>query len=103
MLVQAALHHQAMVTQTTFFDNENSNNEKITVFSWNIRQFLGIGMHAEVRDPEDKEILSRVYSAEGEFDTFRPLWHSDWNEKIAFFAVNLIHFALNSHIALIHS
>lgn len=25
----------------------------------------GIGMHVEVRDPDDKTILSRVYSAEG--------------------------------------
>lgn len=25
----------------------------------------GIGMHVEVRDPEDKTILSRVYSSEG--------------------------------------
>lgn len=25
----------------------------------------GIGMHVEVRDPDDKVILSRVYSAEG--------------------------------------
>jgi len=28
---------------------------------------LGIGMHVEVKDPDDKEILSRVYSAEGKF------------------------------------
>lgn len=27
--------------------------------------FLGIGMHVEVKDPDDKEMLSRVYSAEG--------------------------------------
>lgn len=26
---------------------------------------LGIGMHVEVRDPDDKTILSRVYSSEG--------------------------------------
>lgn len=26
---------------------------------------VGIGMHVEVRDPDDKMILSRVYSAEG--------------------------------------
>lgn len=25
----------------------------------------GIGMHAEVKDPDDKVLLSRVYSAEG--------------------------------------
>lgn len=25
----------------------------------------GIGMHVEVRDPEDKTILSRIYSSEG--------------------------------------
>lgn len=25
----------------------------------------GIGMHVEVRDPEDKTLLSRVYSSEG--------------------------------------
>lgn len=25
----------------------------------------GIGMHVEVRDPDDKTILSRVYSSEG--------------------------------------
>lgn len=27
--------------------------------------FQGIGMHVEVRDPDDKTILSRVYSSEG--------------------------------------
>lgn len=27
----------------------------------------GIGMHVEVRDPDDKTILSRVYSSEGRF------------------------------------
>src|SRR6218665_2268544 len=27
----------------------------------------GIGMHVEIRDPEDKVILSKVYSAEGKF------------------------------------
>lgn len=26
----------------------------------------GIGMHVEVKDPDDKVILSRVYSSEGE-------------------------------------
>lgn len=30
-----------------------------------IFNFIGIGMHVEVKDPDDKEILSRVYSAEG--------------------------------------
>lgn len=25
----------------------------------------GIGMHAEVKDPDDKIVLSRIYSAEG--------------------------------------
>lgn len=25
----------------------------------------GIGMHVEVKDPDDKMVLSRVYSAEG--------------------------------------
>jgi p24 family protein alpha len=27
----------------------------------------GIGMHVEIRDPEDKVILSKVYSSEGRF------------------------------------
>lgn len=27
----------------------------------------GMGMHVEVRDPDDKMILSRVYSSEGRF------------------------------------
>jgi len=27
----------------------------------------GIGMHVEIRDPEDKQILSKVYSSEGQF------------------------------------
>lgn len=27
----------------------------------------GIGMHVEIRDPEDKTILSKVYSSEGRF------------------------------------
>jgi len=26
----------------------------------------GIGMHVEVKDPDDKMVLSRVYSAEGD-------------------------------------
>lgn len=29
----------------------------------------GIGMHVEIKDPEDKIILSRVYSSEGMIDT----------------------------------
>jgi hypothetical protein len=27
----------------------------------------GIGMHVEVRDPDDKTVLSKVYSSEGRF------------------------------------
>lgn len=33
-----------------------------TITNW----FSGIGMHTEVKDPDDKIILSRVYNAEGE-------------------------------------
>lgn len=28
----------------------------------------GIGMHVQVKDPDDKTILSRVYSSEGNFE-----------------------------------
>lgn len=27
----------------------------------------GVGMHVEVKDPDDKIVLSRVYSSEGKF------------------------------------
>lgn len=30
----------------------------------------GIGMHVEVKDPDDKMVLSRVYSAEGDYKIF---------------------------------
>lgn len=30
----------------------------------------GIGMHVEIKDPEDKVILSRVYSSEGIYILF---------------------------------
>lgn len=35
------------------------------IFLFFIQICPGIGMHVEVKDPDDKEILSRVYSAEG--------------------------------------
>ena len=33
----------------------------------NLNFFLGIGMHVEIRDPDDKIILSKVYSTEGKW------------------------------------
>jgi len=44
-------------------------NYKVELYDPRSQGFMpsspGIGMHAEVRDPDDKVILSRVYSAEG--------------------------------------
>lgn len=46
-------------------------NYKCQLFDPNTGGFMpsspGIGMHVEVRDPEDKIILSKVYSSEGRF------------------------------------
>ncbi|KAG5865372.1 hypothetical protein JTB14_010010 [Gonioctena quinquepunctata] len=44
----------------------------------------GIGMHVEVRDPDDKIILSRVYSAEGKisFTSHIPGEHVIWEHAI---------------------
>ncbi|XP_071494846.1 transmembrane emp24 domain-containing protein 4-like [Diadema setosum] len=46
-------------------------NYKIQVFDKNKNEFLpsspGIGMHVEVRDPDDKLILSKMYSSSGRF------------------------------------
>ncbi|XP_041476474.1 transmembrane emp24 domain-containing protein 4-like [Lytechinus pictus] len=46
-------------------------NYKIQIFDKNKNDFLpsspGIGMHVEVRDPEDKMILSKMYSSSGRF------------------------------------
>jgi hypothetical protein len=44
---------------------------KTQLFDENINDFLpsspGIGMHVEVKDPNDKVIMSRYFSAEGRF------------------------------------
>ena len=44
-------------------------NYKVELFDPRSGGFMpsspGIGMHVEVRDPDDKTILSRVYSSEG--------------------------------------
>jgi len=46
-------------------------NYKCQLFDPNTGGFMpsspGIGMHVEIRDPEDKVILSKVYSSEGRF------------------------------------
>jgi len=46
-------------------------NYKCQLFDPNTGGFMpaspGIGMHVEIRDPEDKIILSKVYSSEGRF------------------------------------
>lgn len=44
---------------------------KVQIFDKDANDYLptphGIGMHVEVKDPEDKVILSKLYSAEGRF------------------------------------
>jgi p24 family protein alpha len=44
---------------------------KVQIFDRNTNDYMpttqGIGMHVEVRDPEQKVILSKLYSAEGRF------------------------------------
>lgn len=44
---------------------------KVQIYDRNTNDFLpstpGIGMHVEVRDPDDKVLMSRVYSADGQF------------------------------------
>ena len=46
-------------------------NYKCQLFDPNTNTFApsspGVGMHVEIRDPEDKQILSKVYSSEGKF------------------------------------
>ncbi|XP_076460372.1 transmembrane emp24 domain-containing protein eca-like isoform X3 [Babylonia areolata] len=46
-------------------------NYKVEMFDKNINDFVptmhGLGMHVEVRDPDDKVVLSRTYAAEGRF------------------------------------
>ncbi|XP_014668364.1 PREDICTED: transmembrane emp24 domain-containing protein eca-like [Priapulus caudatus] len=46
-----------------------TGNYKVQVYDRNVNDYLpsspGIGMHVEVRDPDDKIVLSKVYSSEG--------------------------------------
>ncbi|KAK7479357.1 hypothetical protein BaRGS_00029435 [Batillaria attramentaria] len=46
-------------------------NYKVEIFDSNINDFVptvyGLGMHVDIRDPDDKVILSRTYAAEGRF------------------------------------
>jgi len=46
-------------------------NYKLQLFDPNTGGFMpsspGLGLHVEIRDPEDKIIMSKVYSAEGKF------------------------------------
>lgn len=48
----------------TRWTNHKINSIQLSAFSSTI---LGLGMHTEVRDPDNSLILSRIYTAEGEF------------------------------------
>ena len=39
----------------------------------------GVGMHVEVKDPDDKIVLSRVYSSEGMFILINIIYWSNYN------------------------
>ncbi|KAK3595844.1 hypothetical protein CHS0354_014666 [Potamilus streckersoni] len=46
-------------------------NYKVQVYDYSVKDYLpsapGLGMYVEVKDPEDKIIISRTYAAEGRF------------------------------------
>lgn len=60
-LCAVCFHHPFLIT----------GNYKCNLFDPNTGGFMpsspGIGMHVEIRDPEDKVIMSKVYSHEGKF------------------------------------
>ena len=65
----------------------SKGNYKVQLFDPRTGGFIpsspGIGMHVEIKDPEDKVILSKVYSAEGRF-TFTS--HTPGEHVICFYS-----------------
>ena len=53
-----------ILSECTIFFHQFSGRYKVEIFDRNINDFVptvyGLGMHVEIRDPEDKLVLSRV-------------------------------------------